>query len=89
MSFNFIIGSDSATVFIDGNSYTVNKQAKTYDMLIAAIRAGDADGVRKAVDIRKTVVDSFAAISDKVRIDDGAVFYGDREVTRSDFCTYL
>lgn len=80
-SFNYILGSDSVTVFIDGNSYSVNKQAKTYDMLIAAIRSGDADGVRKAVDVRKVIVDSFSSISDKVRIEDGVIYYGDREVT--------
>lgn len=80
-SFNYILGSDSVTVFIDGNSYSVNKQAKTYDMLIAAIRSGDADGVRKAVDVRKVIVDSFISISDKVRIEDGVIYYDDREVT--------
>lgn len=80
-SFNYILGGDSVTVFIDGNSYSVNKQAKTFEMLLAAIRSGDADGVRKAVDVRKVIVDSFSTVSDKVRIEDGAVYYGDREVT--------
>lgn len=80
-SFNYIIGGDSVTVFIDGNSYSVNKQAKTFEMLLDAIRSGDADGVRKAVDVRKVIVDSFSTVSDKVRIEDGAIYYGDREVT--------
>lgn len=79
--FNYILGGDSVTVFIDGNSYSVNKQAKTYNLLIDAIRRNDTAAVRQAVDVRKNIADSLTKMSDKVKIVDSQIFYGDTEVT--------
>lgn len=80
--FNYIIGSDSITVFIDGNSYTVNKQAKTYNMLLEAIRSGNVEDIRKAVDVRKVITDSFNNVAPGVvTIQGNQIFYKDTEVT--------
>lgn len=77
--FNFILGAASVTVFVDGNSYTVNKQAKTYPLLIDAIRSNDIAAVRNAVNIRQSIVESLGSAN--VRIEGDAIMYGDREVT--------
>lgn len=77
----YILGSDSVTCFVDGNSYTVNKQAHTFDLVLDAIKAGDEDALRKAVTVKKTIVDTMKTASDKVYIEDGEIFYEDRAVT--------
>lgn len=79
---NFILGGDSITVFLDGNSYTINKQAHTYEMVLKAVREQNVEALRNAVNIRKGIVDGLAKTGgDKVRIDNGSIFYCDREVT--------
>lgn len=77
----FILGSDSITVFLDGNSYTISKQAQTYNAVVAGVRAEDEDAVRSVVNIRKTIEKKLTEGSDKVRIESGRIMYGDREVT--------
>ena len=79
---NFILGGDSITVFLDGNSYTINKQAHTYEIVLKAVREGNINALRDAVNIRQGIVASLAKTGgDKVRIEDNAIFYCDREVT--------
>jgi len=78
---NFILGSDSLTVFVDGASYTINKQAKTYELVLQAVRSKDINAVRSAVNIKETIVSSLSESSTDVRIEDASIFYKDREVT--------
>lgn len=78
---NFILGSDSLTVFVDGASYTINKQAKTYELVLQAVRSKDINAVRSAVNIKETIVSSLNSASTDVRIDGASIFYKDREVT--------
>ncbi len=79
---NFILGGDSITVFLDGNSYTINKQAHTYEMVLKAVREGNINALRDAVNIRQGIVSQLAKTGgDKVRIEDNAIFYCGREVT--------
>lgn len=79
---NFILGGDSITVFLDGNSYTINKQAHTYGMVLKAVREGNINALRDAVNIRQGIVSQLAKNGgDKVRIEDNAIFYCGREVT--------
>lgn len=79
---NYILGADSVSVFIDGNSYTINKQAHTYNMVIQALRTKDIQALRNAVNIRQGIVDGLTKKSgSKVRIEGSSIFYGDREVS--------
>jgi len=78
---NFILGSDSLTVFVDGASYTINKQAKTYELVLQAVRSKDINAVRSAVNIKETIVSSLSNVSTDVRIEGASIFYKDREVT--------
>ena len=78
---NFILGSDSLTVFVDGASYTINKQAKTYELVLQAVRSKDINAVRSAVNIKETIVSSLSSTSTDVRIEGASIFYKDREVT--------
>ena len=78
---NFILGSDSLTVFVDGASYTINKQAKTYELVLQAVRSKDINVVRSAVNIKETIVSSLNSASTDVRIEGASIFYKDREVT--------
>ena len=78
---NFILGSDSLTVFVDGASYTINKQAKTYELVLQAVRSKDINAVRSAVNIKETIVSSLNSASTDVRIEGASIFYKDREVT--------
>lgn len=78
---NFILGSDSLTVFVDGASYTINKQAKTYELVLQAVRSKDINAVRSAVKIKETIVSSLNNASNDVRIKGTSIFYKDREVT--------
>jgi len=78
---NFILGSDSLTVFVDGASYTINKQAKTYELVLQAVRSKDINAVRSAVKIKETIVSSLSTASNDVHIEGASIFYKDREVT--------
>lgn len=79
---NYILGGDSITVFLDGNSYTINKQAHTYELVLKAVREGNIDALRDAVNIRQGIVKSLVETGGSmVRIEEDAIYYGDREVT--------
>jgi hypothetical protein len=80
---NYILGGDSITVFLDGNSYTINKQAPTYEMVLTAVRNNDVDALRNAVDIRKNVVQSFVDTGNSLVTitSDSGLYYGDYEIT--------
>lgn len=79
--FNYILAGGSITVFVDGKSYTVSRTAKTFDLVLNAIKANDLDGLRAALDIRSSIAESLNRVSDKVTINDGEILYGDRPVT--------
>lgn len=77
-----ILGGDSITIILDGNSYTINKQAHTYDMVLKALREDNVEAMRAAINIRKGIVDGLAKTGgDKVRIEGNSIYYCDREVT--------
>jgi len=74
----YILGGDSITVFAKGSSYTVNKSAKIFPAALAAIKADDEAAFVSIVNTKETVV---AQSKGKVRLEDGNLFYGDRQVT--------
>jgi hypothetical protein len=78
---NYILGSDSITVFVDGKSYTINKQAHTFNLVLKAVKENDLVALRNAVNIRQGIVDGLSKTSSKVRIEGSNIFYNDREVT--------
>lgn len=80
---NYILGGDSITVFVDGNSYTINRQAPTFELVLDAVRKENLNALRDAVNVRKAVTAKLSASTagSKVRIEQDAIFYGDYEVT--------
>jgi hypothetical protein len=78
---NFILGGDSITVFLDGKTFAVNKQAHTFKIVLDAVRSGNLDNLRAALDVRSHIAKALTAKSDTVRIVGSQIFYGDREVT--------
>lgn len=81
MSINYILGSDSITVYLDSNSYTINRQAETFEPVLEAVRADDTDMLRGIVNLRKTIHASLVTGSDKVRIVGNSIFCGEHEVS--------
>lgn len=69
--FNYILGGDSITVFVDGNSYTINKQAPTYDLVVKAVKANDIKALTDAVNIRQGIANQLqkSRSTERVKID--------------------
>ena len=80
-SIKYILGSASISVYLDGKTFAVNKQSATFDLVVNAVRNGDIDELRKVVNVRDFIVSSLAKKSDKVRITENQIFYGEREIT--------
>ena len=79
-SINYILGSDSLTVYLEGKSYTINKQAHTYGIVLEAVKAANVAALKQALDVKKTITFMLSNTSDKVRIENNKIFYMDREV---------
>jgi len=77
---NYILGSDSLTVYLEGKSYTINKQAHTYDLVLSAIKVGNVPALKQALEVKKAITNMLSKSSDKVRIENNKIFYMDREV---------
>ncbi len=79
---NYIITNSSITCFTQGKIYTVNKEAVTYDLVLAAIRANDEKQLLSILNQKQIVVDKLNDDgSDKVKIINGKLMYEDREIT--------
>lgn len=74
----YILGSDSITVFAKGVPFTVNRSAKIFNAALAAVKADDEASFFDIVNTKETVV---AKSNGKVRLQDGNLYYGDRQVT--------
>lgn len=83
MSFkpNYILGASSVTVFLDGKTYTINKQAPSFNAVISALKANDKQKLQDAVNIREGITKALQSKNGNVRIEDNKIFYNDREVT--------
>lgn len=80
--FNYILGGDSITVFVDGNSYTINKQAPTYKMVLDAVKSQDYKALVDAVNIRQGIANKVSAKGKgRVSINDNVITYDGIEVT--------
>lgn len=79
-SINYILGSDSLTVYLEGKSYTINKQAHTYGIVLEAVKTANITALKQALDVKKTITSMLSNTSDKVRIENNKIFYMDREV---------
>ena len=68
---NYILGGDSITVFVDGNSYTINKQAPTYGLVVKAVKANDIKALTDAVNIRQGIANQLqkSRSTERVKID--------------------
>ena len=78
---NYILGADSITAFLDGKSYTINKQAKTYNLVLDAVKNNDSNALRNAVNIRKSIGDQLSKVDSSVRIEGNRIYFGEHEVT--------
>lgn len=78
---NYILGGDSLTVVIDSTPYTVNKQSHTYQLVLNAVKSGDVDAVRSALNIRQHITQSLSKKSNDVVIDGNDILYKGMKVT--------
>lgn len=82
---SFIVsGSGRIAAVANGQPYTVDSDHPNYKAIKDAMKAGDADAFVKLVDIPKTI-ERWADTrpntdGKKVRVQNGVIFYGDREV---------
>jgi len=69
--FNYILGGDSITVFVNGNSYTINKQAPTYKMVLDAVKSKNYKALVDAVNIRQGIANQLqkSRSTERVKID--------------------
>lgn len=79
--FNYILASDSITVFFKGKSYTVHRSAETFDMVLNAIQQNSSEALEEALDVRSKVYKQLENVSVKVTISDNEIYYGDRPIT--------
>lgn len=79
---NYILGGDSLTVFFNGNSYTINKQAHTYNLVLEAVKQKNDQKLEQALNIRQGIVTSLQTKAPgKVSIQGNDIMFGDRKVT--------
>lgn len=76
----FILGSDSITVFHNSKSFTINKEARTYNGVVAAVKFGDTSALEALLEVKKSVFRQLSAASENVTMRDGQIFYKDRPV---------
>ena len=82
MDFNYILGSDSLTVFIDDNSYTVNKDTALFDAAVKAIREKNLDALRKALDIKGNILGQLSAADPEFKDNNGIIEYNGYQLNR-------
>ena len=75
--FPYQITDRGVTVFIDSSPRQFAKTHSQYDLIVAAIHAGDDEAVRAHTDVIKSIT---LQTEGRVRIVDNSVFVGDREV---------
>lgn len=79
---SYILGSDSITIFFNGNSFTINKEAQIYNMVVEAVSKQDEDMLHKALNMRNHIITELSKTSGNlVLIEGNRVMYGDREIT--------
>ena len=63
-SINYILGSDSLTVYLEGKSYTINKQAHTYDLVLSAVKVGNVPALKQALEVKKAITNMLSKSSE-------------------------
>lgn len=74
----FILGGDSLTVFAKGVPYNVNRSAKIFNAALSAVKEDNEELFLQVVNTKEQVV---AKSNGKVRLENGKLYYSDREVT--------
>ena len=77
---DYILGSDSITVILDGTPFTINSQAHTFDLVLEAVKRNNIDQLRNAINIKLGIATELNK-NGSVRIEGNNIFYQDREVT--------
>ena len=80
-SIDYILGSDSITVILDGSPFTINKQAHTFDLVLKAVKQNNKEALRNAINIKQGIMNGLSKNNQNIRIEDNQIFYQDREVS--------
>lgn len=80
-SIDYILGSDSITVILDGSPFTINKQAHTFDLVLKAVKQNNKEALRNAINIKQDIMNGLSKNNQNIRIEDNQIFYQDREVS--------
>lgn len=70
-----VITGENVTVYLDGKPNSVAKGTVQYDLVLAALEAGDEAAVRQAIDVKQAVV---AKSFGNVTLDNGVLFFDGR-----------
>ena len=65
-------GSETLTVMLDGNTYVLNNTNAQFDIAVQAIKDDDEGALRKAVNMKQTIVDTSGG---HLELKEGTVFY--------------
>lgn len=77
----YITTGDSLTVYIDGNSYTVNNKNANYDKIVKALKKGKSN--EKIIELFDTAKAIKTYCKGKVQIRNGVLFYDNDEIRNS------
>jgi hypothetical protein len=77
MSYPFLIQGDNVVVVIDNKPHTINKTHITYTKVVDAIKAGDWDAVKEAIEPKKVVLNYGRG---NVSIQGETLFWKNREL---------
>lgn len=77
----YTLGTNSLSVFLDGKSFSVNRESKIFDLVLNALKSKDAVALRQALTVKQSIATKLANSSDAVTLENGKVFCKGREVS--------
>ena len=73
--FNFIIGSDSVTLFLEGQSHTVNKDTPLFQKVIECVRDSDVEKLKGYLNIKQNILEQLQLGDPDFEMQDGVIQY--------------
>lgn len=74
----YTLSQTSVTVFLDGNTYPVDKSHSQYEIIIDALKRNDVVTIRKAINVKQTLVEQSTG---RLTLEDGVLYCEGNEVS--------
>ncbi len=75
-----VAGSGRISAVANGSSYTINHDHPSYKAIKDCLKTGDADTFQRLADIPRAIETWAEKITDQVKVANGVIYYGDREI---------